>query len=62
MISAFKRASVKSVTAIIPYYGYCRSDRRMAPGTTIAASDVARLYESIGLDRIITLDIHAEQI
>jgi len=34
----------------------------MAPGTTISASDVARLYESIGLDRIITLDIHAEQI
>jgi ribose-phosphate pyrophosphokinase len=60
MISAFKRNSAKTVTAVIPYFGYCRSDRRFASGTTIAASDIAHILEGLGLDRIITLDIHAK--
>jgi len=61
MISAFKRASAKSVTAVLPYYGYSRSDKRMRKTATIASSDVAQMIECLGVDRIITLDIHSKQ-
>ncbi|MBX9696783.1 MAG: ribose-phosphate diphosphokinase, partial [Alphaproteobacteria bacterium] len=62
MIDAFKRSAAASITAVIPYYGYARQDRIDKPGVAIAAKLVADLLTKAGADRIITLDLHAEQI
>jgi ribose-phosphate pyrophosphokinase len=62
MISAAKRASCKSVTAVIPYFGYARQDRKVVPRVPISAADVAKLIETMGVDRVISLDLHCGQI
>lgn len=59
---AMKRASAKSVTAIIPYYGYARQDRKLKSRVPISASDVAMLMETAGVDHIISVDLHCGQI
>src|SRR3974390_935534 len=61
MIDALKRASVNSVTAVIPYYGYSRQDRKVAPRTPISAKLVADLLEAAGTSRIVSMDLHAGQ-
>ena len=61
-LDALKRASAKSITAIIPYYGYARQDRKTAPRTPISAKSVARLLEASGVDRIVSIDLHSGQI
>jgi len=63
MVDAFKRASARRITAVIPYFGYARQDRR--PRSTrvpISAKVVANLLESVGIDRVLTMDLHADQI
>lgn len=62
MIDAFKRASVRRITAVIPYYGYARQDKKVAPRVPISAKLVANLITVAGADRIITMDLHASQI
>lgn len=62
MIDAFKRASASSVSVIIPYYGYARQDRKAKGRDPISAKLVANLLTKAGADRVITLDLHAEQI
>ena len=62
MIDAFKRASAKSVAAVIPYYGYARQDRKNKPRDPICAKLVANLLEAAGADRVLTMDLHAGQI
>ena len=62
MIDALKRASAKSITAVIPYYGYCRQDRRDQGREPITARLVANLFETAGIDRLLTMDLHADQI
>ena len=62
MIDALKRASAKRITAVIPYYGYARQDRKPGPRTPISAKLVANLITTAGADRVLTLDLHAEQI
>ncbi|NQY24092.1 MAG: ribose-phosphate pyrophosphokinase [Campylobacteraceae bacterium] len=62
MIDAFKRSSAKSISAVVPYYGYARQDRKAAPRVPITAKLVADLLEKAGIDRIITIDLHAAQI
>lgn len=62
MIRAMKRASAKSVTAIIPYYGYARQDRKLTGRVPISASDVAMLLELAGADHVIAIDLHCGQI
>lgn len=62
MIDALKRASTKSITAVIPYYGYARQDRKVQPRTPITAKLVADLLSAAGADRVITVDLHAGQI
>ncbi|BAS29407.1 ribose-phosphate diphosphokinase [Limnochorda pilosa] len=62
MIDALKRASAKSITAVIPYYGYARQDRKLAPHDPIVAKLVADLITTAGADRILTMDLHAGQI
>lgn len=61
MIKAAKRASAEEVTAVIPYYGYARQDRKDKPRKTISASDVANIIEMAGIKRVLTIDIHTEQ-
>jgi len=61
-LDALKRSSAKSVTLIMPYFGYARQDRKSEPRVPISAKAVADMIESIGIDRLITLDIHADQI
>jgi ribose-phosphate pyrophosphokinase len=63
MIDAFKRASARRITAVIPYFGYARQDRR--PRSTrvpISAKVVANLLETVGVERLLTMDLHADQI
>ena len=63
IIDALKRASVRSITAVIPYFGYSRQDRRIRSGRVpISAKVVADMLSNAGVTRIITLDIHSEQI
>ncbi len=62
MIDALKRASADRITAVIPYYGYARQDRKVAPRTPITAKLVADLLTAAGADRILTMDLHAAQI
>ena len=60
---ALKRASAKSITAVMPYFGYARQDRRVRSARVpISARVIAEMLESVGISRIITLDIHSEQI
>ncbi len=61
-LDALKRASARRVTAVIPYYGYARQDRKPGPRTPISAKLVANLITSAGADRVLTLDLHAGQI
>lgn len=61
-LDALRRASAKRVTAVIPYFGYARQDRKPGPRTPISAKLVANLITSAGADRVLTLDLHAGQI
>lgn len=61
-LDALKRASAKRVTAVIPYFGYARQDRKPGPRTPITAKLTANLIASAGADRVLTLDLHAGQI
>jgi ribose-phosphate pyrophosphokinase len=63
MIDAIKRASSERVTAVIPYYGYARQDRRVrSQRVPITAKVVANMLTSVGVDRVLTIDLHADQI
>jgi len=62
MIDALKRASADTITAVMPYYGYARQDRKAAPRTPISAKLVADLITTAGADRVVTIDLHAGQI
>ena len=62
MIDALKRASAKSINVIAPYLGYCRQDRKDKPRVPITAKLVANLIEKAGASRVITFDLHAEQV
>ena len=62
MLDTFKRASAERVTAVIPYFGYARSDKKDKPRVPIAAKLVANLIATSGADRILTVDLHASQI
>jgi ribose-phosphate pyrophosphokinase len=62
MLDAAKRASARRVTAVIPYYGYARQDRKDQPRVSITAKLVANLLARAGADRIITIDLHSSQI
>jgi len=62
MIDALKRASAETITAVMPYYGYARQDRKAAPRTPITAKLVADLLTTAGADRVVTIDLHAGQI
>ena len=62
MIDAAKRASARHITAVIPYFGWARQDRKDKPRVPIAAKLVAKMLETAGATRIITMDLHADQI
>jgi ribose-phosphate pyrophosphokinase len=62
MVDAFKRASASRITAVIPYYGYARQDRKVQPRVPISAKLVADLITAAGTNRILTMDLHAAQI
>jgi ribose-phosphate pyrophosphokinase len=61
-LDALRRASARRVTAVIPYYGYARQDRKTAPRTPISAKLVANLITQAGANRVLTMDLHAAQI
>jgi ribose-phosphate pyrophosphokinase len=62
MLDAFKRSSASRITAVIPYYGYARQDRKDKPRVPISAKLVADLLSAAGTDRVLTMDLHASQI
>ncbi|WP_137130318.1 ribose-phosphate pyrophosphokinase [Rhizobium sp. FY34] len=62
MIDAFRRSSARRITAVLPYFGYARQDRKAGPRTPISAKLVANLITEAGADRVMTLDLHADQI
>lgn len=62
MIDAAKRASAKSVVAVIPYFGFARQDRKDKPRVAIGSKMVAMMLETAGADRVMTMDLHADQI
>ena len=62
MLDTFKRSSARRITAVVPYFGYARQDRRSAPRTPISAKLVANLIMSAGANRVVTMDLHAGQI
>jgi ribose-phosphate pyrophosphokinase len=62
IVDALKRASAGSITAVIPYYGYARQDRKVAPRTPITAKLVADLLTAAGVQRVVSVDLHAGQI
>jgi ribose-phosphate pyrophosphokinase len=62
MIDAAKRASAASITAVMPYFGYARQDRKVAPRVPITARLVADLITSAGADRVVSMELHAGQI
>ena len=61
-IDALRRSSAKNITAVIPYFGYARQDRKVAPRTSISAKVVANLISNAGASRVLTVDLHAGQI
>ena len=61
-IDALKRASAQTITAVIPYFGYARQDRKVGPRTPISAKLVANILTTAGIDRLLTIDLHAGQI
>ena len=62
MTDALKRSSVRSITAVVPYFGYARQDRKAAPRVPITAKLVADMMEAAGITRVVTVDLHASQI
>jgi ribose-phosphate pyrophosphokinase len=62
MIDALRRASARRITAVMPYFGYARQDRKVSPRTPISAKLVANLISQAGADRVLTLDLHSGQI
>jgi ribose-phosphate pyrophosphokinase len=62
MIDAFRRSSARRITAVLPYFGYARQDRKPGPRTPISAKLVANLITEAGANRVLTLDLHAGQI
>ncbi len=62
IVDALKRASARRITAVLPYFGYARQDRKSSPRSPISAKLVANLITTAGVDRVLTLDLHAGQI
>ena len=62
MVDALKRSSAKTITAVIPFFGYARQDRKAAPRVPISAKLVANMIQTAGVDRVVTIDLHAGQI